>query len=84
MALEYDVPLITHIAETEQEVEEWRETYGMPVVPWIKKLGMLETKLGGVTENQVAGLNRSLVAGFNRPLTTNIAWSLLTQYIQDS
>jgi 5-methylthioadenosine/S-adenosylhomocysteine deaminase len=45
LALEYDIPLITHIAETAQEVEEWRETHDMPVVPWVKKLGLLETKL---------------------------------------
>jgi 5-methylthioadenosine/S-adenosylhomocysteine deaminase len=45
LALEFDVPLLTHIAETEQEVVEWRETYDMPVVPWVKKLGLLETKL---------------------------------------
>ena len=45
LALEFDVPLLTHIAETAQEVEDWRETYDMPVVPWVKKLGMLDTKL---------------------------------------
>jgi len=45
MALEFDVPLLTHIAETEQEVEEWREVYDMPVVPWVKKYGLLKTKL---------------------------------------
>lgn len=45
LALEYDVPLITHISETAQEVEEWRELYDMPVVPWVKKLGLLRTKL---------------------------------------
>jgi 5-methylthioadenosine/S-adenosylhomocysteine deaminase len=45
MAIEFDVPLHTHIAETLQEVEDWREEYGMPVVPWIKKLGLLEAKV---------------------------------------
>jgi 5-methylthioadenosine/S-adenosylhomocysteine deaminase len=45
MATEFDVPLHTHIAETLSEVEEWRETYGMPVVPWVKKLGVLDTKV---------------------------------------
>jgi 5-methylthioadenosine/S-adenosylhomocysteine deaminase len=45
LALEYDVPLHIHISETQQEVDEWREKYNMPVVPWIKKLGLLEPKV---------------------------------------
>ncbi len=45
MALEYDVPLHTHIAETFQEVEDWREAYSMPVVPWVKKIGLLDAKV---------------------------------------
>ena len=45
LALEFDVPLHIHISETAQEVHEWREKYDMPVVPWIKKLGMFEAKV---------------------------------------
>lgn len=45
LAKEYDVPLHTHISETAQEVEQWRDTYDMPVVPWVKKQGMLEAKV---------------------------------------
>ncbi|HKZ55356.1 MAG TPA: amidohydrolase [Anaerolineales bacterium] len=45
LALEFDVPLHIHIAETEQEVQQWRETYDMPVVPWLKKLGLFESKV---------------------------------------
>jgi len=45
LAKEYDVPLHTHISETAQEVEQWRETYDMPVVPWVKKQGTLEAKV---------------------------------------
>lgn len=45
MALKYDVPVQFHVAETQQEVENNRDQVGMPVVPYIKKLGMLETKL---------------------------------------
>ncbi len=45
MAIEFDVPLHIHIAETLQEVEDWREEFAMPVVPWIKKLGVLEAKV---------------------------------------
>ena len=45
LALEFDVPIHIHIAETYQEVEDWREQYDMPVVPWVKKLGLLEAKV---------------------------------------
>ncbi|NIS81407.1 MAG: amidohydrolase family protein [Anaerolineales bacterium] len=45
LALEYDVPLHTHLAETLAEVEEWREIYDMPVIPWVKKLGLLDAKV---------------------------------------
>ena len=34
-----------HVAETIEEVENMRKETGMPVVPYIKKLGMLDTKL---------------------------------------
>ncbi|WP_296895929.1 amidohydrolase family protein [Thiohalocapsa sp.] len=44
LALEFDVPLHIHIAETEQEVDEHRAAYGMPVVPWVKKQGVFEAK----------------------------------------
>jgi 5-methylthioadenosine/S-adenosylhomocysteine deaminase len=45
LALAYDVPLHIHLAETAQEVEEHRAEYGMPLVPWIKKQGLLEAKV---------------------------------------
>ena len=45
LALEFDVPLHIHIAETYHEVRDWREEYDMPVVPWVKKLGLLEAKV---------------------------------------
>jgi 5-methylthioadenosine/S-adenosylhomocysteine deaminase len=45
LALEHDVPLHTHVSETAVEVEEARRDYGRPVVPWLKKHGLLETKL---------------------------------------
>src|SRR5918992_5675494 len=37
LAVEFDVPLHTHLAETLLEVEESRRVHGMPVVPWVKK-----------------------------------------------
>jgi 5-methylthioadenosine/S-adenosylhomocysteine deaminase len=45
LALEFDVPLHTHIAETVQEVEEHRAEYGMPMVPWVKKQGVFDAKV---------------------------------------
>src|SRR5450759_378463 len=45
LATEYNVPLHTHVSEPAFEVEESRKQHGMPVVPWIKKHGLLETQL---------------------------------------
>ncbi len=45
IALEYDVPLLTHIAETQQETDQWRELFDMPLVPWLKKLGLFRCKV---------------------------------------
>jgi 5-methylthioadenosine/S-adenosylhomocysteine deaminase len=45
LAKEFDVPLHTHIAETAFEVENMRNEHGMPVVPYVKKQGLLEAKV---------------------------------------
>jgi 5-methylthioadenosine/S-adenosylhomocysteine deaminase len=45
LALEFDVPMHTHISETALEVENSRKEHGMPVVPWARKQRWLETKL---------------------------------------
>ena len=45
LAVEFDVPLHIHLAETAIEVEAWREEHGMPVIPWVKKVGLLEAKV---------------------------------------
>ncbi len=45
LAIEFDVPLHIHIAETALEVENMRKEQGMPVIPYIKKQGLLEAKL---------------------------------------
>lgn len=45
LALEFNVPLKIHISETLQEVEQWRKRYEMPVIPWVKKLGLLDAKV---------------------------------------
>lgn len=44
LVLEFDVPLHIHIAETAGEVEEHRKEFNMPPVPWLKKIGVFETK----------------------------------------
>ena len=45
LAVEFDVPLHTHLAETEFEVENSRDEYGMPVVPYVKKHNLFEAKV---------------------------------------
>ena len=45
LAVEFDVPLHIHIAETALEVENMRNENGMPVVPYVKKQGLLDAKV---------------------------------------
>jgi 5-methylthioadenosine/S-adenosylhomocysteine deaminase len=45
LAREFDVPLHIHISETAFEVETMRKEQGMPVVPFVKKQGVLEAKV---------------------------------------
>ena len=45
LAREFDVPLHTHLAETSFEVENMRNENGMPVIPYVRKQGLLEAKL---------------------------------------
>jgi len=45
MAKKYDVPVHFHVAEVASEVETLRAEQGMPEIPYIRKFGMLETKL---------------------------------------
>lgn len=45
LALEFDVPLHTHIAETTHEVENMRAENGMPVVPYVKKLDLFNARV---------------------------------------
>ena len=45
LAVEYDVPLHTHIAETALEVENSRAEFGMPVVPYAKKQNLFDAKV---------------------------------------
>jgi 5-methylthioadenosine/S-adenosylhomocysteine deaminase len=45
LALEHDVPIHIHVAETEQEVEEHLEARDMAVVPWLDQQGLFEAKV---------------------------------------
>jgi 5-methylthioadenosine/S-adenosylhomocysteine deaminase len=45
LAKEFDVPLHTHLAETAFEVENMRRENGIPVIPYVKKQGLLEAKV---------------------------------------
>lgn len=45
LAVEFDVPLHIHLAETALEVDESRRVNGMPVVPWVKKHGLFDAKV---------------------------------------
>ena len=45
LAKEFDVPLHTHLAETAFEVDNMRNENGMPVIPYVKKQGLLDAKL---------------------------------------
>jgi 5-methylthioadenosine/S-adenosylhomocysteine deaminase len=45
LAVEFDIPLHTHLAETETEVENSRAVNGMPVVPYVKKNNLFDAKV---------------------------------------
>ena len=45
LAVEFDVPLHTHLAETAGEVERLRQEYGMPAVPWAKKQRLFDARV---------------------------------------
>ncbi|MGB4595036.1 MAG: amidohydrolase family protein [Anaerolineaceae bacterium] len=45
LAIREDVPVQFHVAETSGEVETARDQYGMPVIPFAKKTGLLDSKL---------------------------------------
>ncbi len=45
LAVEYDVPIHIHLAETKFEVESMREAEGIPVIPYVKKHGLFKAKV---------------------------------------
>lgn len=45
LAIEFDVPLHIHLAETASEVENMRNEQGMPVIPYVKKYNLFDAKV---------------------------------------
>jgi 5-methylthioadenosine/S-adenosylhomocysteine deaminase len=45
LAVEFDVPLHTHLAETTFEVDQSRQEHGMPVIPWVKKQRVFDARV---------------------------------------
>lgn len=45
IALEYDVPVLIHIAETKLEQDDSQTIYGQTVVPWVEESGLLGAKV---------------------------------------
>ncbi|NMB53376.1 MAG: amidohydrolase family protein [Leptolinea sp.] len=45
LAVEFDVPLHTHLSETAGEVENVRNEHGMPVIPYMKKHNLFDAKV---------------------------------------
>jgi 5-methylthioadenosine/S-adenosylhomocysteine deaminase len=45
LAVEFDVPLQTHIAETAAEVENSNREHGMPVVPYVEKNNLFNARV---------------------------------------
>jgi 5-methylthioadenosine/S-adenosylhomocysteine deaminase len=45
LAIEFDVPLHTHLSETSFEVENVRREHGMPVIPYVKKMDLFNAKV---------------------------------------
>ena len=45
IATEFDVPLLIHLSETHQEVENSRKEHSMPVIPYVKKQDIFNAKV---------------------------------------
>ena len=63
LAVEFDVPLHTHLAETATEVEESNHEHGMPVIPYVKKHNIFSAKVIAahcvhVDEGEIRTLNQ--------------------------
>ena len=45
LAIEYDVPLLTHLAESSKEVEDSEDQYHMTPIAWVDEYGLLEARV---------------------------------------
>ncbi len=45
LAVEYDVPLLTHLAESKGEVEDSMRDHDKTVIPWVKSVGLFNAKV---------------------------------------
>ena len=45
LAAEFDVPLHIHLAETALEVDNSRQEFGMPIIPYVKKQNLFDAKV---------------------------------------
>jgi 5-methylthioadenosine/S-adenosylhomocysteine deaminase len=45
LAVEFDIPLHTHLSETALEVENMRREHNMPVIPYVKKQNLFDAKV---------------------------------------
>jgi len=64
IALKHNAVVHFHVSETREEVDTVRKEAGMPVVPYIKKLGMLDTRLIAahcvhVDDGEIRTMNRA-------------------------
>jgi 5-methylthioadenosine/S-adenosylhomocysteine deaminase len=76
LAVEFDVPLHTHLAETTTELEQSRQAHGMPVVPWVKKQRLFDARVLAahcvhVDEGEIRSL-REARAGVAHNPTSNL------------
>jgi 5-methylthioadenosine/S-adenosylhomocysteine deaminase len=76
IAKEFDVPLVTHLAETAFEVDQLREEHGVPVIPYVKRQHLLDTKLVGahlvhIDEGEIRDLAKHGCGGVHNP-TSNL------------
>mgnify|MGYP000850243801 FL=1 len=72
IAREFDVPLMIHLAETAWEVDALRSEHGVPVVPYIKRHHLLDTKLIGahlvhIDEGEIRDLAKYGCGGVHNP-----------------
>ncbi|NCB40119.1 MAG: amidohydrolase [Erysipelotrichia bacterium] len=72
IAREFDVPLVMHLAETAFEVDSIRAEHGVPVIPYIKRQQLLDTKLIGahlvhIDEGEIRDLVKHNCGGAHNP-----------------